>query len=64
MWNDNFQMYKLDSEKAEELLQEGEPFSGPETGLLSNTQKWIVWGDTCVDKARDFIGKGHPAAEQ
>ena len=25
--------------------------------LLSNTRKWIVQGDTCADKARDFIGK-------
>ena len=46
------------------LLQEGGPLPGPETGLLSNTQKWIVWGDTCADKARDFIGKGHPGGEQ
>ena len=38
--------------------------SGPETGLLSNTQKWIVWGDTSADKARDFIGKGHLGGEQ
>ena len=38
--------------------------SGPEIGLLSNTQKWIVWRDTCADKARDFIGKGHPSGEQ
>ena len=37
---------------------------GPETGLLSNTQKWIVWGDISADKARDFIGKGHPGGEQ
>ena len=37
---------------------------GPETGLLSNTQKWIVWGDIYADKARDFIGKGHPGGEQ
>ena len=35
-----------------------------ETGLLSNTQKWIVRGDTSADKARDFIGKGHPGGEQ
>ena len=41
------------------MLQEGRPIPGPKTGLLSNTQKWIVWGDTCADKARDFIGKGH-----
>ena len=40
------------------LLQEGGPLPGPKTGLLSNTRKWIVWGDTCADKARDFIGKG------
>ena len=46
------------------LLQEGGPLPGPETGLLSNTglwsntRKWIVRGDTCADKARDFIGKG------
>ena len=29
-------------------------------GHLSNTQKWIVRGDIHADKARDFIGKGHP----
>ena len=46
------------------LLQEGRPLPGPETGLLSNTQKRIVRGDTCADKARDFIGKGHPGGEQ
>ena len=39
-------------------------FPGPKTGLLSNTWKWIVWGDTCADKARDFIGKGRPGGEQ
>ena len=46
------------------VLQEGGPLPGSETGLLSNTWKWIVWGDTCADKARDFIGKGHPGGEQ
>ena len=46
------------------LLQEGWPLPGPETGLLSITRKWIVWGDTCADKARDFIGKRHPGGEQ
>ena len=46
------------------LLQEGGPLPGPETGLLSNTQKSIVRGDTCADKAQDFIGKGHPGGEQ
>ena len=46
------------------LLQERGPLPGPKTGLLSNTWKWIVWGDTSADKARDFIGKGHPGGEQ
>ena len=31
---------------------------------MSNTQKSIVQGDTCADKARDFIGKGHLGGEQ
>ena len=42
------------------MLQEGGPLPGPQTGLLFNIQKWIVWGNTCADKARDLIGKGHP----
>ena len=46
-----------------QLLQEEGPLPGPETGLLSNTWKWIVRGDTCADKARDFIGKEHPGGE-
>ena len=46
------------------MLQEKGLLAGPETGLLSNTWKWIVWGDTCADKARDFIGKGRPGGEQ
>ena len=46
------------------LFQEWGPLPGPEAGLLSNTQKWIVQGDTCADKSRDFIGKGHPGGEQ
>ena len=46
------------------VLQEGRPLPGPETGLLSNTRKWIVWGDTCADKAWDFIGRGHLGGEQ
>ena len=47
-----------------QLLQEGGPLPGPETGLLSNTRKWIVRGDTYAYKARDFIGKGPPGGEQ
>ena len=46
------------------LLQEGGPLPGPETGLLSNTRKWIVQGDTCADNARDFFGKEHVGREQ
>ena len=46
------------------VLQEGGPLPGPETGLLSNTWKWIVRGDTRADRARDFIGKGSPGGEQ
>ena len=37
---------------------------GSEWGLFSNIQRWIVWGDTLADKARDFIGKGRPGGEQ
>ena len=40
------------------------PLPGPETGLLSNTRKWVVLGDTCANKARDFIGKGCLGGEQ
>ena len=46
------------------LLQEGGPLPEPESRLLSNTMKWIVQGDTFTNKARDFIGKGHPGREQ
>ena len=46
------------------MLQEEGPLPGPKIGLLSNTQKWIVRGDTCADKARAFIGKGCPGGEQ
>ena len=46
------------------MFQEGGPLLGPKTGLLSNIRKWIVRGDTCADKARDFIGKGRPGGEQ
>ena len=45
-------------------MQEGGPLTGSETELLSNTRKCIARGDICADKARDFIGKGHPAGEQ
>ena len=42
------------------LLQEGGPLPGPETGLLSKTQKWIVQGDTshALTKQEILLGKG------
>ena len=46
------------------VLQEGVPLPGPETEFLSNTWKWVVQGDSCADKARDFIGTGPPGREQ
>ena len=36
------------------LFQEGEPLPGPKTGLLSNTRKWIAWGDTCWQSKRFY----------
>ena len=45
------------------LLQVGGPLPGPKTGLLSNTRKWIVQGDTCADHVRDFLGKGGTQVE-
>ena len=47
-----------------EVLQEGGPLPKPETGLLPNTQKRIIQGDTCADKARYFIAKGNLGGEQ
>ena len=49
---------------------EGPHFAGqrlfpvPMSGLLSNTQKWVVQGDTHAEKASDFIEKGHLGGEQ
>ena len=37
---------------------------GPESGLLSNTRNWIVGGDTCAVKSRDFTGKGNAGGAQ
>ena len=31
---------------------------GPGVELWSNAQKRIIQGDTCVDKGRDFLGRG------
>ena len=38
--------------------RQGGPLPGPESGLLSNTRKWIVREDTRADRTRDSIGKG------
>ena len=46
------------------VLQEEGPLPEPKSVFLSNTQKWIIRGDTCSDKAREFIGKRHPGREQ
>ena len=46
------------------LLQKEGPLAGLLSGLLSNTPKWITWGDTRADKARGFTGKGRPGGEQ
>ena len=46
------------------MLQEGGPLPGPESGLLSNTRKWIVQGDTRAYQTRDFIRKRRPGGEQ
>ena len=43
------------------MIRSLDPFQGLRvSGLLINTQKWIVQGDTHTDKARGFIGKGLP----
>ena len=39
------------------LLQEGGPLPGPESGLLSNTRKWIVQGGAYAGKARGAPGQ-------
>ena len=49
---------EINLEYSLEVLQEGGPLPGPETGLLSNTQKWIVRGVTCADKQEILSGKG------
>ena len=29
----------------------------------ADTRKWVDWGNTGIDKVRDFIGKGHSGGE-
>ena len=45
------------------MLQEGGPLPGPETGLLLTLRNELS-EETHADKARDFIGNGHPGGEQ
>ena len=40
--------------------QEGEPLPGPKSGLLFNTRKWIVQGDTCADRGKGAFEKAAP----
>ena len=47
------------------MIRSLDPFQGLRvSGLLINTQKWIVQGDTRADKPRDFLGKGCLGVEQ
>ena len=47
-----------------DMLQEGRLPSRAQTGLLSNTWKYIVQGDAHADKVRDFSGKGRPGGKR
>ena len=43
--------------------RKGDPFQGPKLGsCLTLGNEWSE--ETHADKARDFIGKGHPGGEQ
>ena len=46
------------------LYRKGSPFPGPESGLLPNTQKWVVWGGTQTDKAKNLTVSGPQGGEQ
>ena len=41
----------------------GDPFQGPKLGSCLTLRKELS-KETLADKARDFIGKGHPDGEQ
>ena len=62
-WGEWKEGVRAETEADNLVLQERGPLPGPETGLLSDTWKWIVQGDTRADKARDFIGKRHLGGE-
>ena len=46
------------------VVGRGPPLQGPKSGILSNTRKRIVRGDTCWQSKRGFIGSRHQGAEQ
>ena len=50
--------------KCRSYCSERGPLPGRKRGLLANTRKWIIPGDTCAEKARDFIGEGRPGRGQ
>ena len=45
------------------LLLEGSALPGPKSGLLCNTRKWIVLGDTRAAKQETILGRGAPGIE-
>lgn len=47
-----------------EVFQERGHLLGPGRGLLTNTEKWIIWGDIHTEKARDSTGKGSPGGRE
>ena len=47
-----------------DMLQEEEALPGTKSRLLCSTWKWIIQGDTCSEKARDFTGKGCSGGKQ
>ena len=46
-----------------QLLQEGGPLQDPKLGSCLTLRNELS-KETHADKARDFIGKGHPGGEQ
>ena len=49
--------------KNETLAGRVGPLPGPESGLLSNTWKWVIWGDLC-GQSRRLYWEGAPGEEQ
>ena len=50
--------------KRSNCCRKRDPLPELESGLLSNAQKLIDWGDPCADKAIYFFGKGCLGGEQ